>query len=52
LMDKLKLTTAQANKIVQKASEKKIDLLKIQQKWSILAPTVMSIIAEYEPMEK
>ena len=52
LMDKLKLTTAQANKIVQKAAEKKIDLLKIQQKWSILAPTVMSIVAEYEPMEK
>ena len=52
LMDKLKLTTAQANKIVQKAAEKKIDLLKIQQKWSILAPTLMSIIAEYEPTEK
>ena len=52
LMDKLKLTTAQANKIVQRAAEKKIDLLKIQQKWSILAPTVMSIVAEYEPMEK
>ena len=52
LMNKLKLTTAQANKIVQKAAEKKIDLLKIQQKWSILAPTVMSIVAEYEPMEK
>ena len=52
LMDKLKLTTAQANKIVQKAAEKKIDLLKIQQKWSILAPTLMSIVAEYEPMEK
>lgn len=52
LMDKLKLTTAQANKIVQKAAEKKIDLFKIQQKWSILAPTLMSIVAEYEPMEK
>jgi hypothetical protein len=52
LMDKLKLTTAQANKIVQKAAEKKIDLFKIQQKWSILAPTVMSIVAEYEPTEK
>ena len=52
LMDKLKLTTAQANKIVQKAAEKKIDLLKLQTKWSILEPTLMSIIAEYEPMEK
>ena len=52
LMDKLKLTTAQANKIVQRAAEKKIDLLKIQQKWSILAPTLMSIVAEYEPTEK
>ena len=52
LMDKLKLTTAQANKIVQKAAEKKIDLLKLQTKWSILEPTLMSIVAEYEPMEK
>ena len=52
LMDKLKLTSAQASKIVQKAAEKKIDLLKLQTKWSILEPTLMSIIAEYEPMEK
>ena len=52
LMDKLKLTTAQANKIVQKAAEKKIDLLKLQTKWSILEPTLMSIVAEYEPTEK
>ena len=52
LMNKLKLTTAQANKIVQKAAEKKIDLLKLQTKWSILEPTLMSIVAEYEPMEK
>ena len=52
LMDKLKLTTAQANKIVQKAAEKKIDLLKLQTKWSILEPTLMSIVAEYEPIEK
>ena len=52
LMDKLKLTTAQANKIVQKAAEKKIDLLKLQTKWSILEPTLMSLVAEYEPMEK
>ena len=52
LMDKLKLTTAQANKIVQKAAEKKIDLLKLQTKWSILEPTLMSLVAEYEPTEK
>ena len=52
LMDKLKLTHAQADRIVQKAAEKKIDLLKIQQKWSILAPTLMSLVAEYDPMEK
>ena len=52
LMDKLKLTSAQASKIVQKAAEKKIDLLKLQTKWSILEPTLMSIVAEYEPTEK
>ena len=52
LMDKLKLTSAQASKIVQKAAEKKIDLLKLQTKWSILEPTLMSLVAEYEPMEK
>ena len=51
-MDKLKLTSAQASKIVQKAAEKKIDLLKLQTKWSILEPTLMSLVAEYEPMEK
>ena len=52
LMNKLKLTSAQASKIVQKAAEKKIDLLKLQTKWSILEPTLMSLVAEYEPMEK
>ena len=52
LMNKLKLTSAQASKIVQKAAEKKIDLLKLQTKWSILEPTLMSLVAEYEPTEK
>ena len=52
LMGKLKLTHAQANKIVQKASEKGIDLIKMQSRWSILAPTLMSLVADYDPREK
>jgi hypothetical protein len=41
-----------ATKLVQKAVEKNIDLLKIQQKWSMLAPTLTKLVAEYEPKEK
>jgi len=52
LIEKLNLTTAQANKIVQKATEKKIDPLKLQTKWSVIEPTLMSLVAEYEPTEK
>ena len=52
LMGKLKLTHAQANKIVQKASEKGIDLIKMQSRWSIIAPTLMSLVADYDPREK
>jgi hypothetical protein len=50
--NKLKITHNVATKLVQKAVEKNIDLLKIQQKWSMLAPTLTKLVAEYEPKEK
>ena len=36
----------------QRAAEKGIDLLKVQQKWSILGPSLMSLVAEYDPQER
>ena len=52
IKNKLKITHTVATKLVQKAVEKNIDLLKIQQKWSMLAPTLIKLVAEYEPKEK
>ncbi len=49
LMKKAKLTKHQADKIVQKAAEKGIDLVKLQTKWSILSPSLMALVAEYDP---
>ena len=49
---KLKITHSKASKLIQKAAEKNIDILKIQQKWSMLAPELMKIVAQYEPKEK
>ena len=49
---KLKITHSKASKLVQKAAEKNIDILKIQQKWSMLAPMLIKLVAEYEPKEK
>ena len=49
---KLKITHKKATKLIQKAADHGIDLLKIQQNWQILAPSLMSIVAEYEPKEK
>ena len=48
-MKKAKLTKHQADKIVQKAAEKGIDLVKLQTKWSILSPSLMALVAEYDP---
>ena len=52
LMDKLKITKLQADKIITKAAEKGIDVLKVQQRWSVLGPSLMSLVAEYNPQEK
>ena len=49
---KLKITHRKATKLIQKAAEKNIDILKIQQKWTMLAPTLMKLVAQYEPKEK
>jgi hypothetical protein len=49
---KLKITHRKATKLIQKAAEKNIDILKIQQKWSMLAPELMKLVAHYEPKEK
>ena len=49
---KLKITHSKASKLIQKAAEKNIDILKIQQKWSMLAPELMKLVAQYEPKEK
>ena len=48
---KLKLSHSKATKLIQKAADKNIDVLKIQQKWSMLAPTLIRLVAEYEPKE-
>ena len=45
-------TKEKATKLVQKAAEKGIDILKLQQKWSILAPSLIALVAEYDPREK
>ena len=52
LMDKLKISKLKADKIIQKAAERGIDILKIQTRWSVLAPSLMSLVAEYDPREK
>ena len=52
IMDKLRISQEKATKLVQKAAEKGIDILKLQQKWSILAPSLIALVAEYDPREK
>tara|TARA_R100001198_G_scaffold29520_1_gene15525 strand:- start:37 stop:534 length:498 start_codon:yes stop_codon:yes gene_type:complete len=52
LMGKLRISRNMADKIIQRAAEKGIDLLKVQQKWSILGPSLMSLVAEYDPQER
>tara|TARA_Y100000994_G_scaffold123204_1_gene101129 strand:+ start:138 stop:302 length:165 start_codon:yes stop_codon:yes gene_type:complete len=51
-MGKLRISRNMADKIIQRAAEKGIDLLKVQQKWSILGPSLMSLVAEYDPQER
>ena len=48
----MKITKENAWSIVRKAQEMGIDPIKIQQKWSILGPSLMNIVAEYKPEER
>ena len=52
LMDKLKISKIKADKVVQRATEKGIDPLSIQMKWSILGPSLISLVSEYDPREE
>jgi len=49
---KMKITKENAWSIIRKAQEMGIDPIKIQQKWSILGPSLMNIVAEYKPEER
>ena len=51
LMKKLKISKLKADKIVQKAAEKGIDILKLQTQWSGIAPSLVAIVSEYDPQE-
>ena len=50
-MKKLKISKLKADKIVQKAAEKGIDILKLQTQWSGIAPSLVAIVSEYDPQE-
>ena len=49
---KMKITKETAWNVVRKAQEMGINPIKIQQKWSILCPSLMNIVAEYKPEER
>lgn len=46
---KLKITKRKANKFIEKAQEMGINPLTIQQKWAILAPSLIALVNEYKP---
>ena len=48
----MKITKETAWNVVRKAQEMGINPIKIQQKWSILGPSLMNIVAEYKPEER
>ncbi len=52
IMDKLNLSKREADKIIQRAMEQGIDVLTIQQKFSMLAPTLTALVSEYKPERK
>ena len=49
---KLKIAHSVAQKLVIKAQEHGIDPHKLQQKWAILSPTLIRLVAEYEPKKQ
>ena len=48
-MDKLSIPKNIAMKVVKAATEKGINPLKVQQSWSMLAPTLTALVSEYNP---
>jgi uncharacterized protein (UPF0305 family) len=52
IMKKLKISKLKAYKIIQKATDKGIDILKLQTQWSAIAPSLVAIVSEYNPQEK
>ena len=46
---KLKITKQKSNKLIKKAQEMGIDPLAIQQKWSVIAPSLIALVNEYQP---
>ena len=49
---KLKISKQLADKMIQRAVDLGIDLAKIQQKWSMLSPSLIALVSEYRPQEK
>ena len=52
ISDKLKIAYSKAEKLVIKAQERGIDPLVLQQKWTILSPTLIKLVSEYEPKKQ
>jgi len=52
LAKKLDIAHSVAQKLVIKAQEKGINPLKLQQKWAILSPTLLRLVAEYTPKKQ
>ena len=52
LAKKLDIAYHVAQKLVVKAQNKGINPYTLQQKWSILSPTLISLVAEYKPKEQ
>ena len=49
---KLKISKQLADRMIQRAVDLGIDLARIQQKWSIIAPSLIALVSEYRPQEK
>ena len=52
IANKLDITHSVAQQLVMKAQEKGIDPQKLQQKWSILSPTLLRLVSEYTPKKQ
>ena len=52
IASKLNIANSVAQQLVMKAQEKGIDPQKLQQKWSILSPTLLRLVSEYTPKKQ